>query len=109
MSWVPFLTAGLLAGRSRVIAPASETPARWDEPYLETCCRSALHRVWLAGELGRPDGLKDGQCLARLARFGFVIRREDDRCVLSPAGADRHQTEVLRGAGRRRRGRVSAD
>ena len=44
----------------------------WNEPYLETCCRSALHRLMLSGPIGRPPGLKDGQCLIRLAGMGLV-------------------------------------
>ena len=51
----------------------------WNEPYLETCCRAALHRVVLSGGQGRPGGLKDGPCLARLADMGLVCEREDGR------------------------------
>lgn len=62
----------------------------WDEPYLETCCRSALHRVALSGAAGRPAGLKDGPCLARLAGMGLVCTRADGRFALTGAGAARH-------------------
>jgi hypothetical protein len=68
----------------------------WDEPYLETCCRSALHRLTLAGPLGRPGGLKDGPCLERLAAMGLVRARADGRYELTEAGAGRHAREVLR-------------
>jgi len=67
----------------------------WDEPYLETCCRSALHRLTLAGAAGRPPGLKDGPCLGRLAGMGLVQERADGRYELTAAGVARHATEVL--------------
>ncbi|MCS6930687.1 MAG: hypothetical protein NZM27_00555 [Acetobacteraceae bacterium] len=70
----------------------------WNEPYLETCCRSALHRLRLAGGIGRPDGLKDGPCLRRLAGMGFAARREDGRFVATPAGLARHAQEILKAA-----------
>jgi len=71
----------------------------WNEPYLETCCRSALHRLTLVGALGRPEGLKDGPCLERLAGMGFARRREDARYEITDAGRRRHAGEVLKRAG----------
>lgn len=71
----------------------------WNEPYLETCCRSALHRLVLAGEQGRPGGLKDGPCLARLAEMLLARQRPDGRFEPTEAGAARHRTEVLKQAG----------
>lgn len=68
----------------------------WNEPYLETCCRSALHRVTLCGDSGRPDGMKDGPCLHRLATMGFVRERDDARFVATEAGVARHETEISR-------------
>jgi hypothetical protein len=68
----------------------------WNEPYLETCCRSALHRLHQVGDAGRPDGLKDGPCLARLATMGLARLREDGRFEISEAGAARHASEVLK-------------
>jgi hypothetical protein len=68
----------------------------WDQPYLETCCRAALHRLRLSADDGRPDGLKDGPCLHRLARMGFAEQRADDRFVATPAGAARHGSEILK-------------
>lgn len=68
----------------------------WNEPYLETCCRATLHRLVLAGALGRPDGLKDGPCLHRLAAMGLVCRRADDRFEISPDGRARHAREILK-------------
>jgi len=68
----------------------------WNEPYLETCCRSALHRLTLAGRLGRPPGLKDGPCLERLARMGFCTCRADGRFEITAAGSDRHASEILK-------------
>ncbi|KAA5612494.1 helix-turn-helix domain-containing protein [Rhodovastum atsumiense] len=70
----------------------------WNEPYLETCCRSALHRVSLCGAVGRPAGLKDGPCLERLAGMGLVRRRGDGRYELTPSGTARHASEVLKRA-----------
>ena len=66
----------------------------WDEPYLETCCRSALHRLRLVGPPGRPGGLKDGPCLARLAELGFARERPDHRFEATPAGLARHAEEI---------------
>jgi DNA-binding transcriptional regulator PaaX len=68
----------------------------WNEPYLETCCRAALHRLSLAGEEGRPGGLKDGPCLLRLTGMGLVAAREDGRYELTEAGIARHAAEVLK-------------
>ena len=68
----------------------------WDQPYLETCCRSALHRLSLAGEAGRPASLQDGRCLERLESMGLSRRRPDGRHELTAAGIARHASEVLR-------------
>jgi hypothetical protein len=68
----------------------------WDEPYLETCCRSALHRLIQADALGRPPALKDGPCLARLADDGFAVLRPDGRFEITEAGRMRHASEILR-------------
>jgi hypothetical protein len=76
----------------------------WQEPYLETCCRSALHRVVLAAQAGRPASLKDAPCLARLAGMGLVAARDDGRFAVTDAGEARHRTEVL-GPGAPGRGR----
>lgn len=68
----------------------------WNEPYLETCCRSALHRLELSGALGRPDGLKDGPCLHRLTGMGLAAQQADGRFRITPEGEARHEREVLR-------------
>jgi hypothetical protein len=68
----------------------------WHQPYLETCCRSALHRLVLSGATGRPPGLKDGPCLQRLAAMGLVRPRDDGRYEPTPAGIERHAGEILR-------------
>lgn len=68
----------------------------WQEPYLETCCRSALHRLHLAGDVGRPSGLKDGRCLERLQTMGLSRQRADGWFQITPEGNDRHASEVLR-------------
>jgi hypothetical protein len=68
----------------------------FNEPYLETCCRAALHRLLLSGAIGRADGLKDGPCLARLAGMGLVRKVEDGRYRATPAGRTRHAREVLK-------------
>ncbi|MCS6890086.1 MAG: hypothetical protein RMK64_11230 [Rhodovarius sp.] len=68
----------------------------WNEPYLETCCRSALHRLWLVGDVGRPPGLADEPCLRRLAGMGFVELRADGRYGATAAGLERHATEIMR-------------
>jgi hypothetical protein len=67
----------------------------WDEPYLETCCRAALHRLTLCGPPGRPPGLKDAPCLERLSGMGLVQLRQDRRYEITEAGRLRHRREVL--------------
>ncbi|MBV9734601.1 MAG: hypothetical protein JO209_01740 [Acidisphaera sp.] len=67
----------------------------WDEPYLETCCRSALHRLTLCAPVGRPPALKDGPCLARLESMGLARQRADGRYEATPAGLARHRLEIL--------------
>jgi hypothetical protein len=71
----------------------------WNEPYLETCCRSALHRLTLVGAAGRPAGLKDGPCLERLDGLGLARLRSDGRFEITEAGTARHAEEILKRAG----------
>ena len=71
-------------------------PDVWNEPYLETCCRSALHRLTLSGQDGRPPGLKDGACLARLAGMNLARQREDGRYEVTATGTARHARDVLK-------------
>ena len=71
----------------------------WNEPYLETCCRSALHRLTLVDASGRPAGLKDGPCLERLQGMGLARQREDGRFEITAAGRARHGSEILKRAG----------
>jgi len=66
----------------------------WDQPYLETCCRSALHRLLLCGDPGRPAGLKDGPCLERLSAMGLAQMRPDGRFEATEAGKARHALEI---------------
>ena len=73
--------------------------AMWHEPYLETCCRSALHRLTLVGGPGRPDGLKDGPCLERLRSMGLPRQRLDGRFEITAEGEARHAQEILKKAG----------
>jgi hypothetical protein len=68
----------------------------WNEPYLETCCRAALHRLVLSADNGRPPGLKDGPCLERLSRMGFAAPRADGRYRVTEAGEERHRSEILK-------------
>ena len=68
----------------------------WAEPYLETCCRSALHRLVLVGPHGRPPELKDQPCLQRLEGMGLAERRDDGRYRITEGGRARHATEILR-------------
>ena len=67
----------------------------WDEPYLETCCRSALHRLTLVDAAGRPGGLKDGPCLERLAGMGLAAER-GGRFHITDAGWERHRSEIMK-------------
>lgn len=69
----------------------------WDEPYLETCCRAALHRLTLVAGHGRPEGLADQPCLLRLEGMGLARRRAaDGRFEITESGTDRHAREILR-------------
>ena len=68
----------------------------WNEPYLETCCRSALHRLTLVGTHGRPEGLKDGPCLLRLTGMALAQQRADGRFEITDAGRARHASEILK-------------
>ncbi|WP_084440483.1 hypothetical protein [Acetobacter nitrogenifigens] len=68
----------------------------WDEPYLETCCRSALHRLCLSGSLGRPTGLRDQPCLERLEGLGFACTDADGRFHVTPEGEARRRSEILK-------------
>ena len=70
--------------------------AIWAEPYLETCCRSALHRLVLVEPHGRPPELKDQPCLERLAGMGLATRRDDGRYAITAEGRARHASEILR-------------
>ena len=74
----------------------------WDEPYLETCCRSALHRLLLVGASGRPGGYKDGPCLERLVGLGFACERVDGRFEATEAGTARHALEIAPTAAEKR-------
>jgi len=66
----------------------------WNDLYLETCCRAALHRLVLSAEQGRPDGVKDGPCLARLAEMGLA-KRAQKRFYICDEGLVRHASEIL--------------
>jgi len=70
----------------------------WNEPYHETCCRSALHRLTLCGPAGRPSGLKDGPCLDRLAGMGLARRRPDGRFEITEAGGELHARDIMQRA-----------
>jgi hypothetical protein len=67
----------------------------WNQPYLETCCRAALHRLSLSQTIGRPPGLKDDGCLHRLAGMGLARQRADGRYDITPDGCSRHWSEVM--------------
>jgi hypothetical protein len=96
MTW-PSVTA--LVPRTEAlarVAPRPDDAGVWNEPYLETCCRSALHRLTLSGAAGRPAGLKDGPCLIRLAGMDLARRRADGRYELTDAGVFRHARDILK-------------
>ena len=67
----------------------------YNQPYLETCCRAALHRLVLAGPTGRPGSEKDGPCLARLTGMGLACEASPGQYTLTEAGTARHANEVL--------------
>ncbi len=68
----------------------------WTEPYLETCCRAALHRLFLSADKGRPAGMSDEPCLQRLSGMALCRRVAGSRYVLTESGAARHRKEVLK-------------
>ena len=68
----------------------------WNEPYLETCCRAALHRLFLTHGGTRPAGLPDEACLRRLCTMGFAEEVTPGRFGMTGAGAARHASEVLK-------------
>jgi hypothetical protein len=78
------------------MTPERKAGPVWNEPYLETCCRSALHRLTLVGPHGRPEGLKDGPCLLRLTGMALAQQREDGRFEITDAGRTRHASEILK-------------
>jgi hypothetical protein len=70
----------------------------WDQPYLETCCRAALHRLHLCGPAGRPAGLMDDPCQRRLATMGLCCLGADGDFRITEAGQRRHATDILKRA-----------
>ena len=76
-------------------SPCYEDAMVWNEPYLETCCRAALHRLSQVGPAGRPSGLVDQPCLERLVEKGFA-RETDGRFSPTAEGLARHASEILR-------------
>jgi hypothetical protein len=52
--------------------------------------RYAIGTGVLVAALGRPDGLKDGPCLARLAGMGLAAPRADGRWQITALGQARH-------------------
>ncbi len=75
--------------------PGEDCKIVWTQPYLETCCRAALHRLYLAGSAGRPADQMDCPCLERLAAMGHCVR-SGQRFKLTSDGTQRHATEVLK-------------
>lgn len=69
----------------------------WNEPYLETCCRAALHRLYLCGAAGRPAGTGDFPCLRRLTSLGLCHLDPDGKARLTATGLSRHANEILKG------------
>jgi hypothetical protein len=67
----------------------------WNEPYLETCCRSALHRLTLCEDAGRPATEKDRPCLERLRDMGLAEAGADGRFRPTVSGLARHRAEIL--------------
>jgi hypothetical protein len=67
----------------------------WDQPYLESCCRSALHRLFLSGGVGRPGKMADGACLTRLSAMGLCAASTEDRYRITEAGLKRHAAEIV--------------
>ncbi|QBL94497.1 hypothetical protein KSAC_23000 [Komagataeibacter saccharivorans] len=76
--------------------PRCRSLPMWNEPYLETCCRSALHRLKLSGPDGRPQDQRDEPCLRRLERMGLARLNDGQRFTLTEQGQARHRTEILK-------------
>ena len=66
----------------------------WDTPYLESCCRSALHRLVLAAAAGRPPETRDARCLARLGTLGLARQQGDGRSFVTAEGLAWHNQEI---------------
>ena len=75
--------------------PICDDAHMYHQPYLETCCRSALHRLVLCEAVARPPGLKDGPCLARLAVMRLAQQRPDLRYEITATGRARHALEIV--------------
>jgi hypothetical protein len=84
-------------GRACVVARrVAHRVAVWNQPYLETCCRAALHRLYLSGPAGRPAGQMDEPCQYRLEAMGLCHIGADGRVTINQAGQRRHASEVLK-------------
>ena len=70
----------------------------WSDPYLETCCRSALHRLALARSVGRPATLQDGPCLERLLQMGMARMQAGQRFEITDVGMVTHELLVRPGS-----------
>jgi hypothetical protein len=70
--------------------------AVWNQPYLETCCRAALHRLYLSAPAGRPAGQMDEPCQLRLEGMGLCQFGGNGRFTINQAGQRRHAIEVLK-------------
>ena len=83
------------APRSKRYLPDLDTGAGpvWSAPYLETCCRAALHRLMLAGT--RPVGTMDEACLSRLVALGLAAHCDGGFSV-TEVGRARHAAEIVR-------------
>ena len=68
----------------------------WNQPYLETCCRAALHRLFLCGDAGRPPTPADAACLRRLTAMGLSSISADGTWRITAQGLNRHASEILR-------------
>jgi hypothetical protein len=88
LPWTALAFAARLANFARV----------WDQPYLETCCRAALHRLHLCGAAGRPSGLMDDPCQRRLATMGLCRSDARGGFTITEAGQRRHAIDILKRA-----------
>ena len=61
-----------------------------EQTYLETCCRSALHRLWLSRQFRTPRREQGWPVPAAAGRLGLAAARGDARYEMTSVGINWH-------------------